>query len=31
MAACTIATIPIACLFIFFRRYFIEGLTALKG
>jgi multiple sugar transport system permease protein len=33
MAASTIATIPIACLFIFFQRYFINGLTAgaLKG
>ena len=33
MAASTIATIPIACLFIFFQRYFIQGLTAgaLKG
>ena len=33
MAASTIATIPIACLFIFFQRYFIKGLTAaaLKG
>jgi multiple sugar transport system permease protein len=33
MAASTIATIPIACLFIFLQRYFINGLTAgaLKG
>jgi ABC-type glycerol-3-phosphate transport system permease component len=33
MAASTIATIPIACLFAFFQRYFIKGLTAaaLKG
>jgi multiple sugar transport system permease protein len=33
MAASTIATVPIACLFIFFQRYFIQGLTAgaLKG
>jgi multiple sugar transport system permease protein len=33
MAASTIATVPIACLFIFFQRYFINGLTAgaLKG
>ncbi|HTI82562.1 MAG TPA: carbohydrate ABC transporter permease [Acetobacteraceae bacterium] len=33
MAASTIATIPIAALFIFFQRYFINGLTAgaLKG
>ena len=28
MAAATIATIPIACLFAFFQRYFIKGLTA---
>ena len=28
MAASTIATIPIACLFAFFQRYFIKGLTA---
>ena len=28
MAASTIATIPIACLFIFLQRYFIKGLTA---
>ena len=28
MAASTIATIPIACLFMFFQRYFIKGLTA---
>lgn len=28
MAASTIATIPIACLFIFAQRYFIKGLTA---
>jgi len=33
MAASTIATIPIACLFAFFQRYFIKGLTAaaIKG
>jgi multiple sugar transport system permease protein/arabinosaccharide transport system permease protein len=33
MAASTVATIPIACLFIFFQRYFVKGLTgsALKG
>jgi multiple sugar transport system permease protein/arabinosaccharide transport system permease protein len=33
MAASTIATIPIACLFVFLQRYFIKGLTAaaLKG
>ncbi|MGH7156213.1 MAG: carbohydrate ABC transporter permease, partial [Acetobacteraceae bacterium] len=28
MAASTIATLPIACLFAFFQRYFIRGLTA---
>jgi ABC-type glycerol-3-phosphate transport system permease component len=28
MAASTIATLPIACLFIFLQRYFIKGLTA---
>ncbi len=28
MAASTIATIPIACLFVAFQRYFIKGLTA---
>lgn len=28
MAASTVATIPIACLFIFLQRYFIKGLTA---
>ena len=28
MAASTVATLPIACLFIFFQRYFIKGLTA---
>lgn len=28
MAASTIATIPIACLFVFLQRYFIKGLTA---
>jgi multiple sugar transport system permease protein/arabinosaccharide transport system permease protein len=28
MAASTVATIPIACLFVFFQRYFIKGLTA---
>jgi multiple sugar transport system permease protein/arabinosaccharide transport system permease protein len=28
MAASTVATIPIACLFAFFQRYFIKGLTA---
>ena len=28
MAASTVATIPIAALFIFFQRYFIKGLTA---
>ncbi len=33
MAASTVATIPIACLFLFLQRYFIKGLTAaaLKG
>ncbi|MBI3498865.1 MAG: carbohydrate ABC transporter permease [Proteobacteria bacterium] len=33
MAASTIATLPIACLFVFLQRYFIKGLTAaaLKG
>ncbi len=28
MAASTVATLPIACLFIFLQRYFIKGLTA---
>ena len=28
MAASTVATVPIACLFAFFQRYFIKGLTA---
>jgi multiple sugar transport system permease protein/arabinosaccharide transport system permease protein len=28
MAASTVATIPIAGLFVFFQRYFIKGLTA---
>ena len=28
MAASTLATIPIACLFVFLQRYFIKGLTA---
>jgi multiple sugar transport system permease protein/arabinosaccharide transport system permease protein len=28
MAASTIATLPIACLFVFLQRYFIKGLTA---
>jgi multiple sugar transport system permease protein len=28
MAASTVATIPIAALFIFFQRYFVKGLTA---
>ena len=28
MAASTVATVPIACLFVFFQRYFIKGLTA---
>jgi ABC-type glycerol-3-phosphate transport system permease component len=28
MAASTVATIPIAALFVFFQRYFIKGLTA---
>ena len=28
MAASTVATIPIAALFIFFQRYFVRGLTA---
>ena len=28
MAASTVATLPIACLFAFFQRYFIKGLTA---
>ena len=28
MAASTVATMPIACLFMFFQRYFIKGLTA---
>lgn len=28
MAASTVATLPIACLFAFFQRYFIRGLTA---
>jgi multiple sugar transport system permease protein/arabinosaccharide transport system permease protein len=28
MAAATVATIPIACLFAFLQRYFIKGLTA---
>lgn len=28
MAASTVATIPIACLFVFFQRFFIKGLTA---
>ena len=28
MAASTVATIPIAALFIFFQRYFVQGLTA---
>ena len=25
MAASTVATLPIACLFVFFQRYFVEG------
>ena len=28
MAASTVATIPIACVFAFFQHYFIKGLTA---
>jgi ABC-type glycerol-3-phosphate transport system permease component len=28
MAASTVATIPIAALFVFFQRYYIKGLTA---
>jgi ABC-type glycerol-3-phosphate transport system permease component len=28
MAASTIATLPIAALFVFFQRYFVRGLTA---
>ncbi len=28
MAASTIATLPIAALFVFFQRYFVKGLTA---
>jgi ABC-type glycerol-3-phosphate transport system permease component len=28
MAASTVATLPIAALFVFFQRYFVKGLTA---
>ena len=28
MAAATIATLPIALMFLFFQRYFVRGLTA---
>ncbi len=28
MAVSTLATIPVTALFVFFQRYFIEGLTA---